>query len=134
MPGKEGIAGNVSPRHGGSELPQQSSSNQQYCIEKGRVTCFSADNINCDLNCNKSVEEVRADEPFDQFKELNVLIPFYSANMCNVKFAHININSLRHKFDPLVEALSENLIDVLMIQETKLDENLPVVSVHRARF
>ncbi len=53
------------------------------------------------------------------------LVPFYSANKCNVKFAHININSVRHKFEPLAEALAANLIDVLMAQENKLDESSP---------
>ena len=38
--------------------------------------------------------------------------------------AHININSLRNKFDFLVEGISGNL-DVLLISQTKLDSSFP---------
>ena len=39
-------------------------------------------------------------------------------------FAHININSLRNKFDMLQEVIGNN-IDVLLISETKLDASFP---------
>ena len=35
--------------------------------------------------------------------------------------AHININSLRNKFDMLTNSVTEYIIDILMISETKLD-------------
>ena len=41
-----------------------------------------------------------------------------------VVFAHININSIRNKFDMLASACDRN-IDVLMISETKLDASFP---------
>lgn len=37
---------------------------------------------------------------------------------------HININSIRKKFDALVDAIRGNL-DILMISETKIDESFP---------
>ena len=37
----------------------------------------------------------------------------------------MNINSVRHKFDPLREALNNSVLDVLLLQETKLDESFP---------
>ena len=40
-------------------------------------------------------------------------------NTNNVVFAHININSLRNKFELLADQVEVN-IDVLMISETKL--------------
>ena len=40
-------------------------------------------------------------------------------NTNNVVFAHININSLRNKFELLADQVKVN-IDVLMISETKL--------------
>ncbi len=85
------------------------------------MTVFNGENANCDFNCESSVN----DESRLQISGLNVLIPFYRANKYNVKFAHININSVRHKFDPLAEALAGNLVDMLMVQESKLDESFP---------
>ena len=38
--------------------------------------------------------------------------------------AHLNINSIRNKFDQLVNGIKGN-IDVLMISETKLDDSFP---------
>ena len=40
-------------------------------------------------------------------------------------FAHININSLRNKFELLVDQVKGN-IDVLMISETKIDDSFPL--------
>ena len=40
-------------------------------------------------------------------------------------FAHLNINSIRNKFDLLVEQVAGN-IGVLMISETRIDESFPV--------
>ena len=45
-------------------------------------------------------------------------------NVGNVVIAHLNINSIRNKFDSLVELIDEN-IDILVIGETKLDESFP---------
>ena len=41
-----------------------------------------------------------------------------------VIIGHININSIRNKFEPLVSFLSNNL-DILMISETKTDDTFP---------
>ena len=40
-------------------------------------------------------------------------------------FAHLNINSIRNKFDLLTEQVAGN-IDLLMISETNIDESFPV--------
>ena len=42
-----------------------------------------------------------------------------------MKCAHLNINSVRHKFAPLVDVLSRSMIDILSLQETKIDESFP---------
>ena len=39
--------------------------------------------------------------------------------------AHLNINSLRNKFDSLMNQIKGN-VDILVISETKLDESFPV--------
>ncbi len=46
--------------------------------------------------------------------------------MCqNVKLGHLNVNSLRHKFDHLAEAMRNGIFDILMLQGTKLDDSFP---------
>ena len=47
--------------------------------------------------------------------------------------AHININSLRNKFDILTNSVSE-YIDILMISETKLDNTFPHALYHLKDF
>ena len=40
----------------------------------------------------------------------------------NLKIAHVNINSIRNKFDYIHNVLTNELLDILCITETKLDE------------
>ena len=53
--------------------------------------------------------------------ELGDICPFYMKCRDSVKFAHLNINSVRHKFVPVYNALCKGYINVLFVQETKLD-------------
>ena len=46
-------------------------------------------------------------------------------NLSRLLFAHININSIRIKFDILASQVKGNA-DVIMISETKLDDTFPV--------
>ena len=39
--------------------------------------------------------------------------------------AHININSVRHKHEPLYESLTKGLLDILFVQESKIDQTFP---------
>ena len=50
---------------------------------------------------------------------------FYIQNRKQFKVAHVNVNSIRHKFEPFREVLLENIFDVLAIQETKIDNSFP---------
>ena len=45
--------------------------------------------------------------------------------MKHFKIGHLNINSLRNKFEPVREILQENVLDLMVIQETKLDNCFP---------
>ena len=45
-------------------------------------------------------------------------------NTFRVIIGHININSIRNTFEPLVSFLNNN-IDILMISETKIDDTFP---------
>ena len=44
--------------------------------------------------------------------------------MSKIVVVHLNINSIRNKFDFLAHQVQGN-IDILMISETKLDESFP---------
>ena len=54
----------------------------------------------------------------DSFKSLKEV---RLKNLNRIVLAHLNINSLRNKFDALVEQVSGN-VDVLVLSETKIDE------------
>ena len=45
-------------------------------------------------------------------------------NFNKLIIAHLNINSLRNKFEFLISLIDDN-IDILMISETKLDQSFP---------
>ena len=47
-----------------------------------------------------------------------------SKNPNRLIIAQLNINSLRYKFDSLVEILRSN-VDILLISETKIDSSFP---------
>jgi endonuclease IV len=53
------------------------------------------------------------------FKDLRDVRRSYPKNFMA---AHLNINSLRYKFDEIKEVLTDNIVDLLIISETKLDE------------
>ena len=43
----------------------------------------------------------------------------------NCKIGLLNINSLRYKFYPIMQMLHNQYFDILMLQETKLDDSFP---------
>ena len=43
--------------------------------------------------------------------------------------AHININSIRNKFDQLLDGVKRK-VDVLMVSETKIDDSFPTMQFH----
>ncbi len=87
--------------------------------------------------CTACSEDCAADAGSDSItaaKEFTDYIPFYVNNRKNIKYCHLNINSLRHKFEPLGNVLRENLIDVLSLQETKVDDSFPRSQFHVPGF
>ena len=50
-------------------------------------------------------------------------------NIGHLTVRHLNINSIRNKFDPLKEIVSQNL-DILMVAETKIDVSFPKEQLH----
>ena len=87
--------------------------------------------FDCDFyqNSEKSCAEVensgRSDKPNNSFTHnCNDLHEIRFKNPNRLIFAHINMNSLRNKFEMLQELIGNN-IDVLLISETKLDASFP---------
>ena len=58
------------------------------------------------------------------FDALTILKQIRISNLKNVIIGQLNINSLRNKFNDLVELIHGN-IDILVITETKLDDTFP---------
>ena len=50
---------------------------------------------------------------------------FQKDNLNKIMFAHLNINSIRSKFDCLSEQVKGNIY-ILLIWETKIDDSFPV--------
>ena len=70
---------------------------------------------------NPLFDPIIIDENAYDFRGINDL---RNQNPFRVIIGHININSIRNKFEPLVSFLSNNL-DILMISETKTDDTFP---------
>ena len=51
----------------------------------------------------------------------------------NILIGHLNINSIRNKFDSLIKMVTEE-IDILMITETKLDDSFPASQFFKQGF
>ena len=70
------------------------------------------------------------DESSENFSDVEYIPPYKILdnlrvkNMNRIIFAHLNINSIRNKFDMLSD-LIRGKIDILLISETKLDETFP---------
>ena len=63
----------------------------------------------------------------------SILRSIRQENINKLVFAHINKNSLRNKFELLVDQVKGN-IDVLMISETKIDDSSPLGNFLTCRF
>ena len=71
------------------------------------------------LNISKDHDDVDYNKHFGDY-----LSSLHKNNLNRLIFAHLNINSIRNKFDQLVNGIKGN-IDILMISETKLDNSFP---------
>ena len=79
-------------------------------------------------NCNSSEFYSEENESSNLYKTkdncLNVLTSLRKDNVDRLIFAHLDINSIRNKFDNLSQ-LMRGKIDVLLISETKIDDSFP---------
>jgi len=111
-----------------------SSNNLSYdnCEEYGDTSSNSSNSnlIKCNIdNINESVCSVPECDG-----DTKCLDSFYANNQLNLKIAHLNINSIRHKFHPLSQILSRSLLDILFIQETKIDASFPCGQFHVDKY
>ena len=77
---------------------------------------------NCESISNKSILNTNTSNEANN--ENNVLKNLRLKNLNKVIICHININSLRNKFELLTEMVRDK-VDLLMISETKLDSSFP---------
>ena len=70
-------------------------------------------------NINQSTTNSVCEEACDIFKDLRET---RKGNLKRPILCHLNINSLRHKFNDLKPILMEKLCDILIVSETKLDD------------
>ena len=79
-----------------------------------QVNCSGMNNVECiSLNFQRLILKMLV------LKVLRIL------NQNRIVLAHLNINSLRNKFDLLADQIKGN-VDVLAISETKLDDSFHV--------
>ena len=87
-----------------------------------RSNFWDAEFLNCFVESKEHKSErhdISSDDPsFSSLKSVR------RKNLRRVIFAHLNLNSLRNKFDALVDQIKRN-VDILVISETKLDESFP---------
>lgn len=86
------------------------------------VTC---EDVNFSTFNDTNICDDNSDKGTKQCGNIGGIQQFYVKNQCNLKIAHINVNSIRHKFHPLSEMLTKSYIDVLFVQETKLNNSFP---------
>lgn len=85
------------------------------------ITCKSSSEVSlCDTNAKEEATTVNKVPDFTE-----MLARFRAENTKNLIFGFLNINSLRYKFYDVKHLLTENLIDIFAICETKLDDSFP---------
>ena len=82
---------------------------------------MSGDCISKSQNSNEIRKEVKNGKDHDAFSLLRKQRLDYPKN---VIFGHLNINSLRNKFESISELIKGNF-DIFLINETKLDASFP---------
>ena len=81
------------------------------------------------LNCTNGTKSRITPQPQAKnvLDKININVELRSLRVKNLNkliIGHLNINSLRNKFELLTHQIKDN-IDILMISETKLDESFP---------
>ena len=88
---------------------------------------------NTNVESKSENESEIQDEPQKSENFTDFLFNIRKKHSNKIIMAHININSLRNKFDMLTNSVTE-YIDILMISETKLDNTFPYALYHLKDF
>ncbi|CAG2185031.1 unnamed protein product [Mytilus edulis] len=73
------------------------------------------ESINVNNIYNVNIEDVEQNI-FDELKGVRIKHPN------NFHYAYLNINSFRNKFSSIKDLLNDNLVDMIIVAETKLDD------------
>ena len=85
---------------------------------KGFVNYLSILNYTCTPNLCVNQD--------NRSETINALKRFRCSYLKNLIICHLNINGLRNKFYEISDMLTQNLVDVLFLTETKLDASFPI--------
>ncbi|CAC5365719.1 unnamed protein product [Mytilus coruscus] len=73
-----------------------------------------------DVNIGKSfVNDNMHEDVFEELKKVR------SSNISNLMCGYLNINSLSYKFEPIKNLLLRNLVLILFLSDTRIDESVP---------
>ena len=99
------------------------------------VSNVVSENICVDTVMTEALEmgndDTIVNEPNDFISDLKKL---QYCNPKNMIIGHININSLRNKYDPIRSILQNGVCDIFTLSETKLDESFPTAQFHITNF
>ena len=87
--------------------------------------------IDRDMTQPLKIDETVTSEPKDLISDLKNL---RYCNPKNMIIGHVNINSLRNKYDPIRSILQNGLCDIFTLSETKLDESFSTAQFHIINF
>ena len=97
-----------------------------YKYSKVKITNLNANIHSClDQPSTDNISFIEENkESSESISFLNKLKATHIANINRLTIGHININSIRNKFELLSNSIKSSL-NILMISETKLDSTLP---------
>ena len=111
------------------------------------VPCFALNDLSINRIPNKATYNITVDMDMTQepnmamesavSKPKDFISDLKNLRYCNPKnmiIGHINVNSIRNKFDPIHSTLQNGLCDIFALSETKLDESFPTAQFHITNF
>ena len=115
----------VQPCEQGLHAENCGSPNQTRCDSNPRAEPFVPPFDNLDLSENSSCLSDNMSLLDEMEDPVAILTDLKEKNSDRPVIAHLNINSLSSKFEPLVEMVGKN-IDFLLVTESKLDDTFPM--------
>ena len=78
------------------------------------------------LNCGMKYDECKSKLPSISVNSISVrnIRDVCKINLKRIILGHLNINSIRNKFNKLADQIKGN-VDIMVISETKLDDSFP---------